>query len=627
MQNLFDDENEPKINEYIDKHKNIHSEISHISVGKKMTKYSFYSSNHTKDENNKEILKKYSSKTSNSKPNLYLQKYQSSNNLNMINNHLLFDSNKQRIIKTDDSNYVRFISNNKKKRYKKYTNLKNENNQQTALTTNYLAFNSNKNLNNEDKYEKAINFIKNYSRNNTTNNSRNNTINNNATISIFQKTYNNYNYKKENLKDKRINKSLNICTCNSNNIKIPVIQQRNHYIYNISNIKTEVSSNDYSPNHSQSANKNFKHNYIKTDLNDNNYLNETNKKINIIKTRNRNRNVSTKQTSSVISQIYSCSDTINNNMKNNQLERKTSKNKDNLSITIKLNIENVNKEKLSRIKRIIEKNLKNYNAYQVGSPKANLANKPNKSVEKRNIVKKDKEIDEKFIFKKKKIMSLKIENLKEKNNEDTHFPKNMFHKIKDNNKIHSSVAANNPFSHKKNNDILNKLKINETDKDRNEIRQNNNNNNAYTSYMNNLNKNNDNNNNNEDTMTLSYSKENNISISSKSKKNSLVLPLFVEKFNINYDVYNKQLIINDKSCFKEDKNNKRNNDFDDDDYLLTKEILLLKKGLAKKSELNNEMKRKLKELRPVKIVNFSLFEVGHKKIYMKKTTNYKNYRF
>ena len=623
MQNLFDDENEPKINEYNNIHKNIHSEISHISVGKKISKYSFYSSNLTKDENNKEILQKYSSKTSNSKPNLYLQKYQSSNNLNMINNHLLFDSNKQKIINTDDSNYVRFISNDKKKRYKKYSNLKNENNQQTALKANYLAFNNKNNLNNEDKYEKAINFIKNYSRNNTTNNSRNNTINNNVTISTLQKTYNNYNYKKDNPKDKRINKSLNICTCNSNNLKIPVIQQRNHYIYNISNIKTEVSSNDYSPNQSQSANKNFKHNYIKTDLNDNNYLNETNKKINIIKTRNRNRNVSTKQTSSVVTRIYSCSDTINNNMKNNQLERKTSKNKDNLPINIKLNIENVNKEKLSRIKRIIEKNLKNYNSYQVGLPKANLANKPNKSVEKRNIVKKDKEIDEKFVFKKKKIMSLK-----ENNNEGTHLTKNTFHKIKDNNKIQSSVATNNLFVHKKNNDILNKLNINETDKDRNEIRQNNNNNNAYTSYMNKLNKNNDNNNNNEDTMTLSYSKENNISISSKSKKNSIVFPFFVEKFNIYYDVYNKQLIINDKSCFKEDKNNIRNNDFDDDDYLLTKEILLLKKGLAKKSELNNEMKRKLKELKPVKIANFSLFKVGHKKIYMKKTTtNYKNYRF
>ena len=616
MKNLYGYENELKVNRDFSKN----FVIPHISVTKKPNRYSCYTSNYRREAKSKDLLKKYSSRTSIGKPIIYFTNYQRNKTLDTNNNHLLFDSNKQKIIKTDNNNYIRFISN--KKKYKKYNNLKI--NDKMILSSNYLNFNNN--VNNEDKYERTINMIKSYSRNNTMNNSRNNTLNNNMTLSNMQKTYNNFSYNKDNPKDKRINKSLNICTCNDNSLKIPSIRQRNHYIYNISNNKTEVSSNNYTPNHSQSANKNIKHNYLKTYLTDYYNINETKKKnINNIK----NRNFSIKPISSFTTKMYSYPETINNDCKSNQLEKKESKDNFRLSMPMKLNIVNVNKEKLSRIKSIIEKSSKNCNSYQLDIPKNNLVNKLNKSVEKRKIIKKDKEIGEKFIFKKKKIMSLKEKNKEGKQfdnnilitsskneNEKHKTNSNLIKKIKNHNQIQSSAAAYNLFVHKnKNNDNLSRnLNIEEIYKEQNDFKPKNNEDNNMK------------NNNDEDTITLSYSKES-ISISSKNKKNeekSILLPFFTEQFHIYYDIYNKQLIINDKNCFKENKNNKRSNELDDDDYLLTKEILLLKNGLTKKSELNKEIKRKLRELLPIKIANFSLF--GHKKIYRKKTSNYKSHR-
>ena len=136
------------------------------------------------------------------------------------------------------------------------------------------------------------------------------------------------------------------------------------------------------------------------------------------------------------------------------------------------------------------------------------------------------------------------------------------------------------------------------------------------------------NNNNEDTISLSYSKERNLSISSGEKKNeeiSISLPFLVENFNVQYNIYNKKLIIDEKN--KMEYNNKKsniNNDSEDDDYQLTKEIILLKKGLSKKNELNNIIKKKLREIIPERNYKLTLF--GNKKLYRKKMKIYKNHK-
>ena len=127
------------------------------------------------------------------------------------------------------------------------------------------------------------------------------------------------------------------------------------------------------------------------------------------------------------------------------------------------------------------------------------------------------------------------------------------------------------------------------------------------------------NNNNEDTISLSYSKERNLSISSgeKKKEESISLPFLVENFNVQYNIYNKKLLIDEKN--KIEYNNKRNNinnDSEDDDYQLTKEIILLKKGLTKKNELNNVIRKKLREIIPERNYRLTLF--GNKKNIKKK---------
>ena len=72
-------------------------------------------------------------------------------------------------------------------------------------------------------------------------------------------------------------------------------------------------------------------------------------------------------------------------------------------------------------------------------------------------------------------------------------------------------------------------------------------------------------------------------------------------------------------------NNKKikesNNESDDENFQLTKEIILLKRGLAKKSELSNELRKKLKSLRMQRVNTLSLF--GGNKIYKKKNSIYK----
>ena len=60
---------------------------------------------------------------------------------------------------------------------------------------------------------------------------------------------------------------------------------------------------------------------------------------------------------------------------------------------------------------------------------------------------------------------------------------------------------------------------------------------------------------------------------------------------------------------------------DDDEYQLTKEIILLKRGLAKRSELSAEMKKRLRNIRMQRVYILSL--IGKNKIYKKKTSTYK----
>ena len=624
MKNQYGNSNKLKVNrdffeEEITRNKknNIHSIIQDINIRKKLNIYSSYSTNYRREGKKKEFNKNLS-KNSFSNSNNYLMNYQSNKTSNINSNHLLFDSNKQRIINPGDNNFVQFKPSNRNRRLIRYTNLKNYG----KISLKSIFLNKANNLSNEDKYEKAINNLKNYSRKNTINNSRNNnSVNNNMTVSYHQNIFNNFSNKKDKVKDKSINNSLNICLC-YNQIKIPSIQHKNHYVYNISNIKTEVSSKDYSLNHSQSTNKKNKNNYLKNNIvidnNNNNHMNETNNKNNSNIKNKDDKNLLKKNTSSYLTHIYSSPDTINNNHLRNKLHLKENKTnntimKEKLTIPMVLNIKNTSKEKLSRIKRIIEKNSSNHNSHQLlGFLKNYSGNKTIKSVDKKHVIKRQNDLYKKYIFKKKKILSLK------ENSKDGTINIIVNKNIKDNtSQIQPSGKTHNLFVHKKTNNLPDKLNIKEINKGYYNLKKHN----VYKTDMNIYNYNN----NIEDTINLSNSKKCNISISSKNKKNeekSLVLPFFIEQFNLYYDICSKQLIINNKN-----KKNDVNHESDDEEFLLTKEILLLKKGLAKKSELSKEIRRKMRDFRIKRIDEFSLFRIGCKKIYKKKTGNYKNYRF
>ncbi len=765
MQNLYND-NSKANTDYIKKNsrkinKAIYPFRQYINNGKKLNNFS----------NNREVLKIHeiidnsnSFKNSFRKPYIFIPNYQNNNNtFHECNNHLLFDSNKQKIINPENNHhYAQFISNNKRK-YNNYTSINKK-----SLYEKFLNDKNNKKY--EDKYEQRINHIKNYTRNNTNNSLKNNTLNNHRTIQNYKISYYNFTHRKDSTQDKTINKSFNKSKYYGH-IKVPSIQNRNKYFYNISNNYTEVSSNDYSADQSQSTNKNKDILYLKRNMTENNYINESNKKYKKIPN---NRIYKEKSPTSVImTETYKSPENNNYNYNKtniqsiveNQTCRNINKNK--LLIPIKLNIEDTNTEKLSRIKRIIEKSSTNHNFYQLELEKNNIGNKTIKSADKKNNKKND-EMDAKYIFKKKKIMLLK-----EKSKDGIHFENNFLvtsstnrkkiknhkycltldNKIKDNNKIQSSVASVNLFIDKENNNgnlyknenqinikednklpkifkkkneyqknntyinnnfnnnitdnniitysnnIINNITYNNNinnnitysnninknnnnnnnnninnnnnnnnsnnnksnnnnnnnsniNNDNNNINNNNNNNNNFSNNninnnninnnnnsnkngnnnIRNINNNNNNNINNDDTITLSYSKEQ--SLLSKNKKNeerSIILPFFVEQFSIYYNKYIKKLVITEKTNFNENKYNKKNNNIsiesEDDNYLLTKEIILLKKGLAKKSELTKDIIKQLRELRPEKISQISLFGNTSKKIYKKKTSNFKIYRF
>ena len=135
-----------------------------------------------------------------------------------------------------------------------------------------------------------------------------------------------------------------------------------------------------------------------------------------------------------------------------------------------------------------------------------------------------------------------------------------------------------------------------------------------------------NNGNNDDTISLSYSKEQNLSFISKKNninEKNLFLNFSIEQFTIFYNKWNKSLKINDKN---KHRNNIDNESDDDEYYQLTKEILLLKRGLAKKSELSTDLKKKMKNMRMQRVYTLNLLG-NHKVLYRKKTSNYKITKF
>ena len=506
---------------------------------------------------------------------IYSLNYKNRNDLR-CNNHSLFDSNKQQIINIDDNNnYIRFESYNTEKENKK-----------ANLSRNNSIFNSSSN--------KSKNIGKNYSY-------QKNYFNNNITNINYNINIQNFTVKKNNTSNDSNN---NIYYFSNNNNKTTKY---------ISHIKDDSSnkSNNFS---------NYKNNYNFTEINyTNKNKNETNKrkepmKRNLTennhlkrKSKEKEKEKYVRSSSKVKLQVYNLkqekTEKINNIRVNNIKEI-------NNKLPIKLNIEDINKEKLSRLKRIIEQgstNIKNYKMEISKNLIENNAKTPNKTYNK-------KKVNAQYIFKKKKINVIKKEERKEGNiNINNQKKENNFltkSSIKNTNKKprlilnaqlqHTNyknklgLKTNNYFLHKEKNikpEIIKKNKYQRI---------------KYNEMVNN---------NNDDTISLSYSKEQNISFFSKKfiqNEKSISLPFLIEQFFLYYNKITKDLIITDRNK----KNKEINNESDDDDYQLTKEIILLKRGLTEKSELSKELMKKMRQMRIQRVCNMNLF--GEKKIYKKK---------
>ena len=506
---------------------------------------------------------------------IYSLNYKNRNDLR-CNNHSLFDSNKQQIINIDDNNnYIRFESYNTEKENKK-----------ANLSRNNSIFNSSSN--------KSKNIGKNYSY-------QKNYFNNNITNINYNINIQNFTVKKNNTSNDSNN---NIYYSSNNNNKTTKY---------ISHIKDDSSnkSNNFS---------NYKNNYNFTEINyTNKNKNETNKrkepmKRNLTennhlkrKSKEKEKEKYVRSSSKVKLQVYNLkqekTEKINNIRVNNIKEI-------NNKLPIKLNIEDINKEKLSRLKRIIEQgstNIKNYKMEISKNLIENNAKTPNKTYNK-------KKVNAQYIFKKKKINVIKKEERKEGNiNINNQKKENNFltkSSIKNTNKKprlilnaqlqHTNyknklgLKTNNYFLHKEKNikpEIIKKNKYQRI---------------KYNEMVNN---------NNDDTISLSYSKEQNISFFSKKfiqNEKSISLPFLIEQFFLYYNKITKDLIITDRNK----KNKEINNESDDDDYQLTKEIILLKRGLTEKSELSKELMKKMRQMRIQRVCNMNLF--GEKKIYKKK---------
>ena len=527
---------------------------------------------------------------------IYLPNYKNRNDLRR-NNHSLFDSNKQQIINIDENNnYIRFES---------YNIEKEKENKNVHLSRNNSIFNSSKN-NNSKNIGKNYSYQKNYFNNNITN------INYNINIQNFTVKKNNNNTSNDS--------NNNIYYSNNNNNKT------NKYI---SHIKDDLSnkSNNFS---------NYKNNYNFTEINytnKNKNKNETNIVVKNKRKEPMKRNLTennhlkrkckesekdkdkekyTRSSSIIKLQVYNLKqekkEPINNKKVNNIREI-------NNKLPIKLNIEDINKEKLSRLKRIIEQgstNIKNYKMEISKNLMENNAKTPNKTYNKKKVN------NTQYIFKKKKINVIKKEESKEGNIninpqkiDNNYLTKSSIKNTnkrplilnaqlqQTNYKIKSGLKTNNYFLRKEKNV---KPEINKENKYQ-RIK--------YNEMM-------DNNNNNDDTISLSYSKEQNISFFSKKivpNEKSLFLPFLIEQFFLYYNKLTKDLIITDKNK----KNKEINNESDDDDYQLTKEIILLKRGLTAKSELSKKLVKKMRQMRMQRVCNMNLF--GNKKIYKKKMSS------
>ena len=507
--------------------------------------------------------------------NIYMQTYQNKNN-SRCNNHSLFDSNKQQIINLDNNNnYIRFESNNLKN--KKETKKDN-------VRTNNSVYNSLNNKKDNNNTMRNYSYQKNYFNKNITN------INYNINIQNFA-----------NNKTTSTNNSINSNNYTTNNkvtkyinyIKNDLIQNRNNFS-NLKNNYNFTEINDTNKIKTPTIIKNKRKESIKRNLTENNYLKNKEKE-----------NYKANRSSSIIKiQINNSKKDKNDNTKNTKKIIKINDLKDpkyKIYLPIKLNIEDINREKLSRLKRIIEQGSTNFNYYKKEISKNLLEN--NKSPNKTSY--NNKKMKNQYIFKKKKINTIKKEENKEGNTNNQKKENNFLIKstIKKKNKksnlILNTKFQNTNYKHqsgiKAYNILIHKEKKRkiETNKEKEKRYQR-------------IKYNEINNNNNDDTISLSYTNDKNV-----------FFPFLIEQFNIYYNKLNQNLIIIDKNK----KNIEINNESDDDDYQLTKEIILLKRGLAKKSELSDELRKKIKEMRIQRIYTLNVF--GNKNIYKKKVSNYK----
>ena len=513
---------------------------------------------------------------------IYSKNYKNRNDLR-CNNHSLFDSNKQQIINIDDNNnYIRFESYNTEKENKK-----------ANLSRNNSIFNSSSNK--SKNIGKNYSYQKNYFNNNIKNINYNiniqnftvkkNNTSNDSNNNIYYSSNNNNKTTKyiSHIKDDSSNKSNNFSNYKNN--------------YNFTEIN--YTNKNKNKNETNIVVKNKRKEPMKRNLTENNHLKR--------KSKEKEKEKYVRSSSKVKLQVYNLkqdkTEKINNIRVNNIKEI-------NNKLPIKLNIEDINKEKLSRLKRIIEQgstNIKNYKMEISKNLIENNAKTPNKTYNK-------KKVNAQYIFKKKKINVIKKEERKEGNiNINNQKKENNFltkSSIKNTNKKprlilnaqlqHTNyknklgLKTNNYFLHKEKNIKPEIIKENKYQRIK------------YNEMVNN---------NNDDTISLSYSKEQNISFFSKKfiqNEKCISLPFLIEQFFLYYNKITKDLIITDRNK----KNKEINNESDDDDYQLTKEIILLKRGLTEKSELSKELMKKMRQMRIQRVCNMNLF--GKKKIYKKK---------
>jgi hypothetical protein len=392
--------------------KNIYPLSHYINNGKKLNINSGFNKIEVKKrginyikQNSNLLLDSYNQSSDYLKNNQTNKNYYNSNckteynTINRINNHSLFDSNKQKIINQENNNhnYVRFISKNKKdkemeneyyfdrhnKEYK-YNNYRSTNINKFPLCTIRSFHKSHEDMEKFDEFDKLkigdnnkLNRRMNYiMRNNTyqkkdnfdersvSGNKRNHNI-----------TYCNYNSKEKN--------SINYKR--SNHIKNhPSLQNNRNINYQNKKNNTEVNRiNDFSQR--QSKNKyekqNIIRNYLKRNFTDNNYLTENSEEKDISKKGNIlivNRNdikMKSIEKYTPNNELLNSPEFIkHNNKRNKEYNNNINKTNTNTSsilkehkliLPIKLNIGDKNKEKLSRIKRIIEKSSTNQNFYQI----------------------------------------------------------------------------------------------------------------------------------------------------------------------------------------------------------------------------------------------------------------------